>query len=154
MEEHMKKKNYLLVWLIPALIIIGLGACRSTKEKEVEWYIPEVVDIHTTKLVMGWDGAYTGIIPSASSMGIDVLIMLNYDDTYMLRYKYVDKPEKIYTSKGSFKWDKSEEMIILPVKNLPPYYKVGQNKLIQLDMNGKYITDDLAEGYILRKIAP
>ena len=61
MGDCMKKKTYLFSWLITALIILGLGACRSTRE--VEWYIPEVVDIHTTKLVMGWDGVYTGIIP-------------------------------------------------------------------------------------------
>jgi hypothetical protein len=152
MEECMKKMAHSLSWLITVLIILGLGACRSTKE--VEWYIPEVVDIHTTKLVVGWDGVYTGIIPSASGMGIDVLIMLNRDDTYMLRYTYVDKPEKTYNSSGSFKWDRTEEMIILSVKDLPPYYKVGQNKLTQLDLNGKYITDDLAEGYVLTKIAP
>jgi len=148
----MKKKIYLVSWLITALIILGLGACRTTKE--AEWYVPEVVDMHNTKISVSWDGAYTGIIPSSSGTGVDVLIMLNRDDTYMLRYMYFDRPEKIYTSKGSFKWDKSGEMIILPVKNLPHYYKVAQNKLIQLDMNGKYITDDRAEGYVLRKIAP
>jgi uncharacterized lipoprotein NlpE involved in copper resistance len=152
MEECMKKKTHWLSWLVTALIVLGLGACRSTRE--VEWYIPEVVDIHTTKLVIGWDGVYTGTIPSFSGMGINVLIMLNRDDTYMLRYTYVDRPQKIYTSKGSFKWDKTEEMITLKEKDLPPYYKVGENKLIQLDMNGKYITDDLAEGYVLKKIAP
>jgi len=134
-----------------ALIVLGLGACRTTKE--AEWYAPEVVDMHNTKISASWDGAYTGIIPSASGMGIDVLIMLNRDDTYMLRYTYVGKPE-IYTSNGSFKWDKTGEMITLPVKNFPPYYKVAQNKLIQLDMDGKYITGNLAESYVLTKIAP
>ena len=77
-------------------------------------------------------------------MGVDVLIMLNRYDTYMLRYSYVGRPE-INTYKGSFKWDRTEEMIILSIKDLPPYYKVGQNKLIQLDLNGKYITDDMAD---------
>jgi uncharacterized lipoprotein NlpE involved in copper resistance len=152
MEEFMKKKTYLLSWLITALIILGLGACQSTKE--AEWYIPEVVDMHTTKLAVSWDGAYTGIIPSASGIGIDVLIMLNHDDTYMLRYSYIGKPEKIYTSRGSFKWDKNGEMITLKVKDLPPYYKVGQNRLIQLDQNAKIITDDMDEHFILKKIAP
>jgi len=148
----MKKITQGLSWLITALIILGLGACRTTKE--TEWHIPEIVDIHTTKIAASWDGAYTGIIPSASGTSIDVLIMLNLDDTYMLRYSYVDRPENILTSRGSFKWDRTGEMITLKVKDLPPYYKVGQNKLIQLNMYGKYITDDLGEGYILRKIAP
>ena len=148
----MKKKTHWLSWLVTVLIVFGLGACRSTKE--MEWHIPEVVDIHTTKLVVGWDGAYTGTIPSASGAGIDVLIMLNRDDTYMLRYTYVDSLQKIYTSKGSFKWDRTEEMITLKEKDLPPYYKVAQNKLIQLDMNARYISDDPAGGYVLKKIAP
>jgi len=148
----MKKITHWLSWLITALIILGLGACRTTKE--VAWDTPEIVDMHTTKIAGSWDGAYTGIIPSANGTGINVLIMLNLDETYMLRYSYISKPENILTSRGSFKWDRTGEMITLKVKDLPPYYKVGQNKLIQLDMNGKYITDDLAEGYVLRKIAP
>jgi uncharacterized lipoprotein NlpE involved in copper resistance len=103
---------------------------------------------------LDWDGAYTGIIPSASGSGISVLIVLNQNGTFVIGYSYVDRPDNNFSHKGSFKWDKTGEIIILEVKDMPPYYKVASNKLIQLDMNGEYITGALAENYILKKIMP
>jgi len=145
-------KNHLLSWLVSAFIILGLGACPSNKK--AEWYIPEIVDTQTTRLSASWDGVYTGIILSASGISIDALIMLNRDNTYMLRYTPVGKPENIYTSGGSFKWDETEEIIILPIKDLSPFYRVTKNKLIQLDMYGENITYDFTENFVLKKIAP
>jgi uncharacterized protein YuzE len=34
---------------------------------------------------------------------------------------------------------------------IPPYYKVEENVLIQLDMDGEIITGDHANDYVLKK---
>jgi uncharacterized lipoprotein NlpE involved in copper resistance len=112
----------------------------------------EIVDIHNSRISADWDGAYTGIIPSADGPGINVLIQLNRDDTFILEYSYVKWPENLFTAKGSFKWNDAGNIIILNVKDWPPYYRVGQNELTQLDMKGKVIAGNLAENYVLKKI--
>jgi uncharacterized lipoprotein NlpE involved in copper resistance len=145
----MKKTTLSFSLLFAVLAVLGLNSC-STQTGDNK----SRIDTHTSRMSLDWDGAYTGIIPSASGSGISVLIVLNQNGTFEIGYSYVDKPEHNFTQKGSFKWDKTGEIIILKVKDMPPYYKAASNKLIQLDMNGKYITGALAENYILEKIIP
>jgi hypothetical protein len=58
----------------------------------------------------------------------------------------------VFTGSGTFKWDNDGGVIILDTADFPPYYRVGENKLIQLDMQGKIITGSLAENYVLKKV--
>jgi len=136
----MKRKTFIIL-LVAVLAVTGLISCQQNRK---------VIDIHNSRISLDWTGEYTGTIPSASGMGIDVSLKLNVDDTYELTYDYVGKPET-FTNKGVFTWDETGEFVKLDITDLPSHYKVAQNKLIQLDMNGKYITGKLADQYILRK---
>ncbi|MDR0789678.1 MAG: copper resistance protein NlpE [Bacteroidales bacterium] len=98
-----------------------------------------------------WKGIYTGTIPCADCEGISVLLELK-DSTYVVNYSYLGK-ENAHKEQwsGTFSWDKSDSVIKLDSKELPPYYKVGENKLIQLDMEGNAIDGQHADMYILEK---
>jgi uncharacterized lipoprotein NlpE involved in copper resistance len=100
---------------------------------------------------LDWNGVYTGTIPSASGPGIDVRLKLNDDQSFELNYKYLDRPDSPFNWTGSFKWDDTGSIITLDITDVPPHYRVGENKLIQLDMNGKQITGALADNYVLKK---
>jgi len=53
---------------------------------------------------------------------------------------------------GTYSWDGAGNAIILEgIGNAPNLYFVGENMLIQLDMEGNRISGDLAERYNLRK---
>jgi uncharacterized lipoprotein NlpE involved in copper resistance len=145
----MKKIIYLFM---AVLVITVLGSCRKTLIVDID--TSKIVDIHNSRISISWDGAYSGIIPSADGSGINVLIVLNKDNTFVLKYSYVDWSENTYTEKGSFKWNNGGNIIVLKVKDMPPYYWVGQDKLTQLDMQGKVITGIHAEDYVLEKIFP
>jgi len=131
-----------LVFILMAIAIFGLGSCASSKGP---------VDIHNSRISVDWAGVYTGTIPSASGSGINVRLKLNQNDTFELNYEYLDKPENLFTWSGSFKWDNNGEVITLDNVDAPHYYKVAENKLIQLDMKGKPITGKLADNYVLTK---
>jgi uncharacterized lipoprotein NlpE involved in copper resistance len=138
----MKIKKSLVILLMVTLVISGLASCVSTRG---------INDPHNSKNSLDWAGFYTGTIPSASGTGIDVRLMLSQDESFVLRYEYRDKPDQ-YNWVGSFTWDKKGEIVILKInKDTPPYYKVEENRLIQLDRKGKPITGDLADNYVLTK---
>jgi len=122
--------------------VFGLALCRSNQGP---------VGIHHSGSSADWEGVYTGTIPSASGSGIDVRLKLNQDETFKLNYKYLDKSDNVFTWTGSFQWNDNGNDITLNVNDVPHYYKVGENKLIQLDMNGKLITGSLADDYVLQK---
>ena len=101
-----------------------------------------------------WAGVYTGIIPAADASGIDVLLFLNTDKTYNLRYRYIDKSYEAFECSGRLKWDPVTSIITLGVNNSPPYYKVENGSLRQLDIFGNIITGQLAGNYVLKKVYP
>jgi len=135
----MNKKAF---FILMAVAIFGLGSCASNRG---------AVDIHNSRISLDWEGVYTGTIPSASGAGINVRMKLNRDDSFEMRYEYVDKSENPFTWTGSFKWDNKGEVITLDISEAPPHYRVGEKKLIQLDMKGKPITGNLADNYVLTK---
>jgi uncharacterized protein YuzE len=70
-----------------------------------------------------------------------------------MKTKYLGKRDgKIFEEKGNFVCDKSGGSITLKgLKDRLSNYKVGENRLIQLDMNGNIISGALAEKYVLAK---
>jgi uncharacterized lipoprotein NlpE involved in copper resistance len=133
-------KKVFIVMLLTA--VLGLGSCLSNRAS----------DIHNSRISLDWAGLYTGTIPSASHPGIDVRLTLNTDQSYELNYVYLDRPDGSFTWKGSFQWDEKGSIIKLDINEAPPYYKVEQDKLIQLDMKGKPIKSRQPDNYVLNKI--
>jgi uncharacterized lipoprotein NlpE involved in copper resistance len=123
------------------LLITVLGACVSNKASNA----------NTPELSLSWVGVYSGVTPAADGLGIEVQLTLNSDRTFILQYHYVNRGDNVFIHEGNFTWNKTGEIIILDIENIPPYYKVEDDRLVQLDMKGKRITGDLADLYILEK---
>jgi hypothetical protein len=145
----MKKQTFSLLCLVAALAILGLGAIHSIQAENNN--NREVPDFNIPRISFNWPGPYTGII-SASGRMIGALLYLNGDGTFELSYSYDDIPDGIIFTRGKFEWDKTESNITLDVKDFPPYYRVGENKLTQLDSKGKVITNIQLENYTLEKV--
>jgi len=136
----MKRKVFIFA-LIVILVITGLSACSKTGK---------TAGVQNPKTSLDWAGVYTGTIPAADVSGINVRMQINKNNTYELTYEYLDKPNT-FTFNGAFKWDDTSSVIIIDIADAPSFYKVAENKLIQLDMKGNPITGDLADNYVLMK---
>lgn len=112
-----------------------------------------LIDAHNSQTALDWQGTYKGIMPCADCEGIETELILTKDLTFVIQTKYLGKGEaKVFEEKGNFIWDKTGGSIsLLGLKGRPSQYKVGENKLIQLDMQGNSITGQLAEKYVLIK---
>lgn len=125
------------VWLV-----VVLGSCRSMNQSKVS--DNQAVDAaHNSKNSVNWAGAYTGVIPGADSPGIGVQITLYYNETYTITYHYIGNSDNTVTFTGTFTWDDRGSTIMLDGKAAPLHYKVGENVLIPLDMEGNAVTDVL-----------
>ena len=148
-------------------IILGLLLFSCKKEnKEATTNLTEIkadsvsgmpIDtIHTgdnSETSLDWDGVYVGTTPCANCEGIETELTLGKDKTFVLKTKYIGKgAEKIKTEKGTFSWDESGSVIVLNgLEHKPNQYKVGENHLVQMDMQGKIVEGSLASKYILQK---
>jgi uncharacterized lipoprotein NlpE involved in copper resistance len=139
----------LSVMAVSALVLIS---CKPKNESQVqENQTIDIVDPdHSSQNSLDWAGVYTGTTPCADCSGIKVRLVLNADETYQLSYQYLGKGDgATYTVSGQFTWDEVGDVIKLDCMDYPPYYSVGEGKLIQLDMEGDVIIGEFADKYVL-----
>ena len=127
---------------IPSVIILvtllGICSCASTggaREKPDDW-----------------PGVYAGVIPSAGGSGFSVVAIFKADRTYKISYHYIDREDKLYVDTGTFEYNDAARLITLNNSELPPYYKVEKQSLLQLDIEGNVITGKFAGSYRLKKV--
>jgi uncharacterized lipoprotein NlpE involved in copper resistance len=95
-------------------------------------------------------GTYKGTLPTASGEGMQVIITLK-DNSFTKTTTYIGKKDSTSEKKGSFSWNVDGNTITLDGIDPPNQYFVGENTLIQLDMDGNRIVGDLATKYVLSK---
>lgn len=155
-------------------LILGIGAAlflaSCTKKEAVDTKTsgtdsaatvqPAVADstVHPTTSAQGdtsenaldWNGTYEATVPCADCPGIKTSLTLNTDKTFSITEEYLERKSK-NEDKGSFTWDATGSIITLKGKTANYKYKVGENMLIQLDMEGKEIDGPNKDLYIFKK---
>lgn len=146
------KLNFLAVTMMAFSVI---SCNKKTETPQVESNNEEIVDMHTSEIALDWDGTYTGTLPCADCEGIKTELTLNKDKTYVLTQEYLGKKEiAIDTLKGNFNWRNDGNSIALEgikIGEASPFYKVEENRLRHLDIEGKPISGSLSENYMLKK---
>ncbi|MFT4090739.1 MAG: copper resistance protein NlpE N-terminal domain-containing protein, partial [Asticcacaulis sp.] len=99
---------------------------------------------------LDWSGSYRGVLPCADCPGIDTNISLTSDGRYKYQRRYLEKGDDIYRDEGSFRWNAAGNEITLQGKE-KGRYRVEENRLVQLALDGSTITGPLAEHYVLQK---
>ncbi|SFM12913.1 NlpE N-terminal domain-containing protein [Nitrosomonas nitrosa] len=108
---------------------------------------------HVSVNSLDWQGRYTSVLPCADCPGIVTLLTLDLDQSYRLSKYYLGKDDKLFEQRGVFIWEEKGSVIHLQNSpDGPDRYQVGENILFQLDKQGKRISGDLAEHYILHKV--
>ena len=144
-----------------ALVATVSWSCTNEKQKsgtesKVETQHAAVVDGHNAQNSLDWAGTYQSVQPCADCEGIEVILTLNKDQTYIRKSTYLGVKAKNVPAteeKGTFEWDESGLMIQLSASSDagPNRYRVGENQIIQLDMDGKQIEGPHAALYVLKK---
>jgi hypothetical protein len=121
-----------------AMVIFGLSFCFPIKGLDKD---------HNSRNSLDWEGVYTGTTPWASER-INVLLRRNLDQSFVLEYDYLDRPDDpVHYFPGlSFQWDDTGNTITIDILCAPTHYKVAENKLIRLDENGMPLYN-----YVLKK---
>lgn len=160
-----------------SLLTLGISACseqeKPTQDSASTSQVAEQIHVtqnsakqtketlppsDTSRSSLGWNGTYSGVIPCASGEGIDTIITLKPDNSYVLETHYQGdntEAKKIFTEAGLFEWNNEGNKISLmgnaSRKANPQQLLVGENQLLMLDMKGNQITSSLAELYRLAK---
>lgn len=107
-------------------------------------------DAHNSRNSLDWSGTYEAVVPCADCPGIKTSLTLGEDNTFSITQEYIDRNLK-NEDKGSFEWDSSGSVITLNGTGEKYKYKVGENKLIQLDLEGEEIDGPNKDLYVFKK---
>lgn len=155
----------LVLALVPILLFIAAGCQKSNNKNDIivddemfedlnEEIImeEEFIDSHTSQMALDYWGIYKGVLPCADCEGIETVIELDSDFTYVKKTIYLGKGDNLVKeTSGTYSWNDSGNIITLAGEDAPNQYFVGENVLFHLDMNGDRITGNLAEKYKLNK---
>ncbi|EHQ15709.1 copper resistance lipoprotein NlpE [Shewanella baltica OS183] len=139
-----------------ALLALFTTACSEAPKEEtavdttqIQTEAAKTVPVgDTSQNSLDWAGSYEGVLPCASCEGIQTLITLQSDNSFVQETVYLGKDEKILKLMGKAAWDEKGQKITLEDGT---QYLVGENQLIMLDTEGQRITGDLAANYVLKK---
>ena len=144
------------IGLLSVLLAFTLMSCTNQSKKQADETTPineTVVDSHTSEIALDWAGVYEGTMPCADCEGIETVIELKDDLTYVAKYTYLGKKEdeNLFTNKGVFTWNDDGNSISLQDEGLETQYKVGENQIVLLNSDGEVNTGELADFYVLKK---
>jgi hypothetical protein len=151
----------LAVVVLACALVITAGGCQGKggdKGKAITW-VDYGFQWGEGRAAAGadWAGEYFGTLPCASCPGIETRVVLNGDWTYQLSLKYLDRDGEPFQNSGKFQWDIGGDRIILrglDKDGFAAMFRVGEDALVQLDLDGNEVDGNLADKYILEKIKP
>lgn len=110
------------------------------------------VPADTSRLALDWAGTYSGTVPCASCPGIETVVTLHDDGTYLRSLHYIGESPIPEVETGTFSWNDAGSSITLDSDaGASHQYQVGEHRLFHLDMQGQRIEGDLADHYILHQ---
>lgn len=147
----MKTKIWYVI-VVMSVIAVSFTGCNDKKKATEKSQETTVVDAaHNSRNSLDYEGVYTGTLPCADCSGIYTEITLS-GDNYQKKTVYQGKEDENNTFEtfGKYNWNDKGNIITLEGEE-SEQYQVGENQLFVLDIEGKRITGDLAEFYVLKK---
>lgn len=143
----------LIIPIAALLMTFQFQSCKNnTKSKEnTNEEVTASVDHSTSQNAIDWAGTYEGTIPCADCPGIKTIIKLYDNETFSYTAEYLEKNTTVQDT-GKFMWHSNGSIVHLTGLDLNTKYKVGENRLIQLDTEGNIIEGALAKEYELNKV--
>ena len=96
-----------------------------------------------------WEGTYQGVLPCADCPGIETELTLTANQEYTLKTFYQGNPGSEFTEQGTFEWVAESDNIRLNNEE-GTQFKIGDQHVVYLNMEGQVNEGNLAEFYILK----
>jgi copper homeostasis protein (lipoprotein) len=110
---------------------------------------------HNSRNALDWAGTYRGILPCADCSGIETVVTLTDEGSFREHTRYLGRNEgrTEFSREGTFDWSDDGSTVTL-AGDEPHPYRVGENRLTRLALDGTPNTGALASNYVLEKVTP
>jgi|GEM_PF-5662323 uncharacterized lipoprotein NlpE involved in copper resistance len=114
-----------------ALAIVAVASCKNGNSEA------------------GYSGTYHAIMPAADCPGINTILRLDTNGTYIIDRVYIDRSNSAYQEKGKYTVS-GDRLTLISDENDTTSLKAVDGLLKWLDRQGNEITGDLAGNYTLK----
>jgi heat shock protein HslJ len=147
------------------IIALGMAACARDSAPDpqpaptaaapvpAEPATPVADGAHDSRNSLDWAGTYHGVLPCADCPGIETIVTLRQQGTFQSRSTYLEREGPVRQQQGRFTWSEDGGTVMLE-GDPPARYRVGENRLIALALDGSPVTGTLADKYVLEKLPP
>ncbi|MBA3827797.1 MAG: copper resistance protein NlpE N-terminal domain-containing protein [Taibaiella sp.] len=148
------KSKLIILTVFSSLLFVSCGN-HSKNESNNNTEMPGTPGlaavVEAAESLSGISGTYTGNLPCTDCDGIKTTLILNDDKSYEIDEQYAGRKETNKTI-GTH-WTVTDSILTLDsLKGMRPHrYKIEDESLVQLDMNGEKITGPIADKFILKK---
>ena len=149
MKSLMMKKSLILL-----MIMAGITACVQKSENTSEQPVKDSVTVITENRADvqsdSWLGQYAGVFPCGDCEGIETVITLQEDSTYIQKSTYLGK-DNSFEETGTFTLIEPGSRPVLKSADSEQSYLLGDGTLTLLNSEGKVTEGELADAYVLKK---
>jgi copper homeostasis protein (lipoprotein) len=152
----MSKQTFHLILAMIFLVNAGCSSFNSgkTTTDKKDGISNKIVEGHSSKVSLDWSGTYSGVLPCADCEGIRTTLILQHDQTFVLKSFYIGMSGQEDVQRGTFIWNEFGNEIALTENGEDAVHiLVGENRLFVLDREGNRITGDMADLYILNRVS-
>lgn len=146
-----------MLLLLPVLFFV-LMACNSGSDKKTESADSSTLVKPEIKKEPVLTASYSGVIPCPDCKGIEVNINLMDNGTFTKRDLYIERKSEgagsNEVSKAGNYMMHGDTLHLQGITDGPDMYLRTDTSLIQLGADGKMITGNLADKYVLKKVNP
>lgn len=137
-----------------ACAIAGCSSDPRTAASSTGAAVPATAS-HDSRNSLDWAGTYRGVLPCADCAGIETVITLTEDGRFREHTRYLGERagQTEASREGSFNWS-ADGGTVTVAGETPHPYRVGENRLVRLALDGSVNTGALAEHYVLTKVTP
>lgn len=124
--------------LLALAAVIWTAACTSDK--------PSAKQLEQARNLVG---QFVGTVPCADCKGIEYMLTLNSDFTYIGAMRHLGKADSPVGLSGTWSFTGENKFKLSSAQAGMDQFEIGKNRLLLLNARGERITGDMAEQYIL-----
>lgn len=147
--------------LFPVFVLLVLIGCKTIEEDneqfdpQEEWRENEVqADAHNSRNSLDWEGTYTGVLKCEDCPGIETIINLNKNFSYILEQRKIetlDEEGTEFQNSGRITWNENGSVITVEGMDGELQLKVEELYLVPVDDNGHELKAEPGNNFKLLK---
>lgn len=99
-----------------------------------------------------WPGTYRGVLPCVNCEGLEAIVTLKEDTTFLLKTKFLGSDVAIPDTTGRVIWNEPNKLFSLDIASyLSPHFEIAGDTLYNLGLDSKRVVGADAHKFIFKR---